>query len=126
MTLLDQAALDLRAIIADPAGFGVPVTVIDPDGKSATITGLQNDVSLSIDPQTGVMVSGRRASVALSIQALADADLGEPRAVSDAANRKPWRISFTTPTGKLITMKVADALPDELGCIVCMLENYVR
>lgn len=123
MSLLDQAALDLRAIITDPAGFGVPVTVTDPDGVTATLVGLQNDVSLSIDPQTGIMISGRRASVAFSIQALAAAGLGEPRAVADGA-RKPWRVSFTTPTGKALVMKVAEANPDELGCIVCLLETY--
>lgn len=123
MSLLDQAALDLRAIITDPNGFGVAVTVTDPDGNTATVTGLQNDVAMSIDPQTGVMVGGRRVSVALSIRALADAGLDEPRAVADQ-NRKPWRVAFTTPTGRELVMKVAEVNPDELGCVVCMLETY--
>lgn len=125
MSLLDQVALDLRAILTDAGagGFAVPITVTDPSGATAVINGLQNDVSLFIDPQTGVMVGARRASVALSIQALADAGLGEPRAVASGAG-KPWRIAFTTPTGMQLQMKVSEANPDELGCIVCMLETY--
>jgi hypothetical protein len=126
VSLLDQAALDLRSILTDagPGGFALPITVTDPSGVTAVINGLQNDVHLSVDPQTGVMIAGRRASVALSLAALAAAGLGEPRAIADGAG-KPWVVAFTTPTGKALTMKVAEALPDELGCIVCLLETYV-
>lgn len=125
MSLADIAGIDLRAILTDssPSGFASPIIVTDPHGNAATINGLQNDVHLSVDPQTGAMVAGRRASVALSITALAAAGLGEPRAIADP-KLKPWRIEFTTPTGKALTMKVAEALPDELGCIVCLLETY--
>lgn len=124
MSLIAQAKTDLRAILTDASGFALPITVTDPNGVTAVINGLQNDVHLSVDPQTGMMVSGRRASVALSLAALADAGLGEPRAIADGAG-KPWVVAFTTPTGKALTMKVAEALPDELGCIVCLLETYV-
>ncbi len=125
MSLLDIAATDLQSILGDASagGFASPIIVTDPHGNSATVNGLQNDVHLSLDPQTGAMVAGRRASVALSIAALAAAGLGEPRAIADG-KLKPWRIEFTTPTGKALVMKVAEALPDELGCIVCMLETY--
>jgi hypothetical protein len=123
VSLLDQAALDLRAIITDPNGFGVAITVIDPDGNTATLTGLQNDVGMFVDPQTGVLVGGRRASVALSILEIADAGLDEPRAVA-GGNIKPWRVAFTTPTGRELVMKISEVNPDELGCVVCMLEIY--
>ena len=125
MSLLDQAKADLQTILTDNVGgFAVPITVTDPDGNTAIINGLQSDVHLSVDPQTGGMIAGRRASVALSLASLAAAGLGEPRGIAGSSAAKPWLIAFTTPTGKSLTMKVAEALPDELGCIVCLLEIY--
>lgn len=121
MSLLDQAAADLRAILEGE--FAVVITVTDPDGNIATLRGLQTDIGQSIDPETGVAVAGRKASVALSIAALTEAGLGEPRNIADR-DRKPWIVVFTAPTGALQTFKVSEALPDKQGCIVCMLEAY--
>lgn len=125
MSLLTTAAADLQAILTDTVGgFAVPITVTDPNGTTAVINGVPNDVGTSIDPQTGTLVAGRRSSVALSIAALAVAGLGEPKSIADTA-LKPWLVSFTLPTGGLQNFKVATALPDEgLGCIVCLLEAY--
>lgn len=124
MSLLDEAAADLQAILGDATrGFAVPITVTDPANNTAVINGLQTDVALTIDPETGVAVTGRRASVVLPIAALTAAGLGEPRGVADS-DRKPWLVRFTAPTGGEQLFKVTEALPDKLGCVVCLLEVY--
>jgi hypothetical protein len=124
VSLLDLAAADLRTIVEDASGgFAVPVTVIDPNGDSVVLNGLQNDVAYTIDPETGLAVSGRRVSVTLSLVSLEEAGLGQPCGIPDKS-RKPWRMMFTAPTGAEQTFKVVDALPDKLGCLVCILEVY--
>jgi hypothetical protein len=123
VSLLEQASADLKAILEDSAGFAVDITVTDPEGNSAALKGLQTDISQTIDPETGMAVVGRKASVALSLDALAAAGLGQPRNIP-GRDQKPWVVSFTAPTGGLQTFKVSEAMPDKLGCIVCLLETY--
>jgi hypothetical protein len=123
VSLLEQAAADLEQILTDPAGFSVPITVTDPEGRSATINGLQTDIALSIDPETGQAVVGGKVSVALSIRALADEGLGIPRGIADES-KMPWRVAFATPTSPLTTYKVAESMPDRLGVVVCFLEVW--
>ncbi len=125
MSLRDRAAADARAILEDSAGgFGRTITVTAPDGTTAELTGFSNDISQVIDPETGIAVAGRLASVALPIAALVDAGLGMPRAVADSA-RKPWRVSFADTGGTVHTFKVREAMPDRsLGIVTCTLEAY--
>lgn len=88
------------------------------------MTGLSTDVSLSIDPETGVPVSGRRASVVLALAHLTAAGLGMPVGVSDAASR-PWVIVFDDVEGSTYTWKVVESNPDRaIGIVVCQLEAY--
>jgi hypothetical protein len=124
MGLLETAAADLAAILADDVGgFSVPIVVTDPSNNQATINGLATDIGFTIDPETGIGVAERKASVALPIRALREADLGVPVGVSDES-RKPWRVTLTLPTGVAMTFKVKTAMPDKLGCVVCFLEAY--
>lgn len=123
MSLLDQAATDLRSILENDQDFAVPIVVTNPDGVSATLKGLQTDHALTIDPETGVAVTGSNVSVALSIQALQQAGIGQPRGIADSS-RRPWLVQFTTPTGDTQKFKVAEALPDKLGCLVLRLEVW--
>lgn len=124
MSLLDQAAADLRAILTDSAGgFAVPITVTDPAGHTGTVNGLQTDIGHSIDPETGMTIAGRRVSVSLSIPALAAVGLGVPQGVPES-NKKPWVVTFTPTGGSAQTFKVSEVLPDKLGIAVCILEVY--
>lgn len=125
MGLREQAAADLVTILEDTAdGFGWPITVTDPDQNSATLSGFSTDVSQTIDPQTGQLVSGRLASVALPIASLTAAGLGLPANVSDGS-RNPWVIRFNDTAGTEHVWKVSEAMPDRaLGVIVCLLEPY--
>lgn len=124
MGLLETAAADLQAILADAGGgFAVPIQIVAPDGRTVTINGQATDIGLSIDPETGMAVSGRKASVALPIRALNAAGIGQPCGVS-GRSANPWRVKLTLPTGGEQTFKVSSSAPDKLGCLICFLEAF--
>ena len=107
-------------------GFGWPITVTDPSGNQGSLVGSSADISQSIDPETGVIVSGRLATVALRIGALADAGLGIPEGISDNTS-KPWLVQFDDINGNAYTFKVAQSNPDRtIGCVYCRLEGYTE
>ncbi len=124
MSLLAQAIADAQRIVEDvTSGFGTLVTVTNPSGATAAISGLVSDVFESISPDTGVVVSGRQAQVTFSLSSLAS--LGVPSGTS-SKNAKPWVLEFADAKGVSHVFKVVEARPDNtLGLIVCVLENYV-
>jgi hypothetical protein len=126
MGLREQAAADARAILEDAAaGFGWPITVRDPEQRTAELVGFSNDIHQTIDPQTGMVVSGRLASVALSVAALTEAGFTTlPKSVAETS-RFPWVVRFNDLSGRRHTFKVREANPDRgLGIITCTLEAY--
>jgi hypothetical protein len=125
MSLRALAEQNLGAILEDGVtGFGWPITITDPDGNTAPLTGFSNDIAQLIDPDTGQAVSGRLASVALRISSLTSAGLGLPVGISDSA-LKPWLVAFDDINGNPYTFKVQSAPPDRgLGIVICMLEFY--
>ena len=115
---------DIRKILADVDGPQWPITVIDPDGLTAQLNGMSNDVGQTIDADLGVLVSGRSASVSLSILDLSDAGLGIPEGIPDST-KKPWIIRFDDIEGNPYTFKVSESMPDRtFGLVVCLLERY--
>lgn len=125
MSLRQLAETDLGNILEDGAyGFGWPITVTDPSGTQGQLTGFSDDISQVIDPDTGVAVSGRLASVALRISSLIAAGLTLPRGIADAAN-KPWLVEFNDINGNPFKFKVEQSNPDRaLGLVTCILEFY--
>ena len=125
MSLRQLAESDLGLILEDGVtGFGWPITVTDPDGASANLTGFGNDISQLIDPDTGQAVSGRLISVALRLSSLYAASLGIPRGIADSGV-KPWLMSFEDINGNPATYKVQQSNPDRaLGIVTCLLEFY--
>lgn len=125
MSLRQQVATDIAAILSDDeTGFGWSITLTDPTGLSAMLTGFSNDVAQTIDPDTGQAVVGREASVALEIAALTEAGLGLPKAIHEEG-RFPWRVSFADINGNPHTFKVRESMPDRAaGIVVCLLETY--
>lgn len=125
MSLRELAVADAHAIATDESAFGWPITVTDPAGTSATLTGLSNDISQVIDPETGQVISGRSATVVVSLVALAEAGLGIPKGVTNKAV-KPWVVVFAEPGGGVThTFKVSQTMPDRtIGLVVCVLEGY--
>jgi hypothetical protein len=125
VSLRELAAADLKVILEDSAtGFGWAITVTNPEGTEATLTGFSTDIGQTIDPDTGQAVSGRRASVAIAIASLTDAGLGLPRSIADSGSR-PWVIVFDDIHGTSHRFKVAESMPDRAaGVVTCLLEAY--
>lgn len=124
MSLRQLAEQDLVAILGDTQGFGWPITLTSPEGLTATLTGFSNDISQVIDPDTGQLVSGRLASVALSLSDVFDAGFTMPRAIADSAS-KPWLVTFDDIKGTSHTFKIRQSDPDRaLGLVICILEVY--
>lgn len=125
MSLRLQAAADLQGILEDSVGgFGWAISVTSPVGVTAAFTGFSTDIGQTIDPETGVAISGSRASVALRIASLTAASMTIPKNVADTTG-KPWVVKFNDINGVPRTFKVFDAMPDHaLGIITLMLESY--
>lgn len=124
MSLSLQAAADAKNIVESTAEFGWPITVTNPSGITRALVGLSSDVHLTMHPETGEAISGRRAHVTLVISTLLAANLGEPRGESDAG-KKPWLVRFNDVNGRTWQSKIAQAIPDyKIGLIVCTLEPY--
>lgn len=125
MGLRAQAAVDAKAILEDSAsGFGWPLTLTSPAGVATLLTGFATDVSESVDPETGVIVSGRQAAVTLSFLSLAAASVEMPTGVAEKG-RRPWIVTFADVMLAALTWKVVEVLPDRaLGVVRLILEGY--
>lgn len=129
MGLRTIAEKDLKSILENKkSGFGWDIELINPSGISSNdvieggLIGFSNDISQAIDPDTGQMVSGRSASIAIRISTLID--LGMPRGISDTVT-KPWIVKFNDINGNSFTFKVQQSNPDRaLGIVTCYLELY--
>lgn len=125
MGLRELAERNLGAVLENSAyGFGWSITVTNPAGASAPLTGFSNDISQVVDPDTGQLVSGRSASVALRTSSLAAKGFVIPYGVADQSS-KPWLVAFDDINGNPYTFKVRQADPDRtLGLVVAILEAY--
>ena len=96
-------------------GDGVPMTLTAPDGVEYPVTGAHVDIGQTVDPDTGVMVSGRSASAAVRIAALPVI----PRGMAESSGR-PWLLVVDG-----LKYKIAHSNPDRsLGVVVLLLEGY--
>lgn len=125
MGLREQAEADLAFILEDSvSGFGYPITLTDPSGKTDTFTGFSDDIAQVIDPDTGQAVSGRLASAALRISTLYNKGFTLPKGIADTGS-KPWILQFDDINGLPYTFKVSESNPDRAaGVVVCLLEAY--
>lgn len=125
MNLRELAEQDLGRIQEDNAsGFGWPITVTDPNGATADLTGFSNDIGQMIDPETATAVSGRVASVSIRVAHLEANGLGLPRSIAGASGR-PWVVTFKDIAGNAYKFKVSQSHPDRgIGNVTCMLEAY--
>lgn len=121
MSLRAQAETDLGALLEAPGDWGNPVAVIDSAGNTADLFGKTTDVGQAIDPQTGVVISGRHAACTLRITSMAVAGLvGLPIAVSDES-LLPWRVTFAGPSTPSQQYAVVQTFPNfTVGYVVCI------
>ena len=126
MNLRELAEADLAFTLEDGAfGFGWPITITTPaEVVSNPLTGYSNDISQVVDPDTGMLVSGRVATVALRISSLTADGLAIPHAIASKTQR-PWLITFDDINGQTYTFKVKQSNPDRgLGVVTLILENW--
>lgn len=125
VNLLQQAETDLGAILGDgPGGDGLPITIIDPDGNTDVFNGLCTDISQIIDPDTGIAISGRSATISIRISLLIAAGFDIPVGIADAKG-KPWVVEFENVNGVVYKFKVSQSNPDRtIGLVTCLLEAY--
>lgn len=121
MGLREIAQRDSRAILNGDAG--IVLTLTDPAGNAGTLTGWSNDIGFLIDPDTGQAVSGRYATIAVSMIDLAAEGLGIPTNVSEGV--EPWRVALVNERGESFSFSVMSSQPDRtLGVVTCTLEVY--
>lgn len=123
MSLLSDLASTARDILSNTADFAVSMVVTSPEGRKVTVAGIAADIGLSIDPETGVSIAGRKASVAISSALLAENGLELPRNIPEN-DKRPWVVEWTPPTGPAQKMKVVSTIPDKLGVVILQLEKY--
>jgi hypothetical protein len=125
VNLRQQAEADLAVTLTDPAAFGWPVTVKNPAGTTRQVYGQFGDIGMTLQPDTGQAVSGRKVYIALRIADLAG--LGMPRAEGNPGAR-PWTISAANISGGgSILGRVVEAMPDRaLGLIMLILERITE
>lgn len=126
MGLRQTVQCDLTSILNDSvSGFGWSITMTSPDGLVGDLTGMSTDIGVSVDPDTGQIVSGRTASVSIMIADIMAAGFdSEPVGIVDQSI-KPWIVVFDDIGGLSFRFKVARDIPDRAaGIIVLMLELY--
>lgn len=124
---LEIAQLDKAFTLNDDQfGFGTSVNLTDPDLFAADVVCQTNDISFAIDPNTGVAVSGRTATVAIDMNELTAKGFSSlPSAQPKTA--KPWIVEWTDQQGNTHTFTVLEANPDRtLGIVLCTLQFYKK
>lgn len=124
MSLRAIANADLKEIVNDPETGGDQCTITAPDESQATFNVLNNDIHLSIDPNTGQMVTGRQATIAVLINELLDEGFEKISGIADKTSR-PWVVEIDDVNGISGKFKVIEAVPDStIGLEVLSLEVY--
>jgi len=121
VSLADTAAADLQRILNVD---GCDITLQAPDGSTAELKGNSQDIARAIDPETGMLVSGRTCTVVLSIADLFSLNMF-PAAEADTS-KKPWLVKYLETVSRIEhTFKVAQTNPDRtIGSLVLVLEAY--
>ncbi len=105
--------------------WGATVTVTDPNGACAEVEAQTSDIGASIDPDTGVAISGRRAHTSLRIASLVAAGFTELPTHRAPAEGHPWRLEFTDTAGRSYMFAVRNSWPDRtLGIVTLLLEHW--
>lgn len=128
MNLLEIAQQDKAFTLKDSEfGFGTAITVTDPDLLSAEVTGRTNDISFAIDPNTGVAVSGRTATIAIDMQELTDKGFTSLPVAQTDKTKKPWLVEWTDQLGNAHVFIVLEENTDRtLGIVLCTLQFYEK
>jgi hypothetical protein len=122
--LRDDAAAFTREILEDDDGFSQAIDVWNPAGEKLSLKGFAKYVGQTLDPGTGLLVSGMASSVTLPLGALVDGGFEMPMGELDQ-RKAVWVVEFANADGKAMRFKVKQTHPDRtLGVVVCQLEHW--
>lgn len=126
MSLRTQAEADLESTLEASQDFGLPIVLTDPTGNvSSGLTAAAGDIGATIDPDTGIPVSGRRALLTVRIQTLTDQGFTTLPEGIQAATGSPWTVAFAGPSSGTQLYKVKRSMPDRtLGVVTMDLEFW--
>ena len=94
-------------------GFAVDLKFTDLLANELTIKGLFNDISLTINPETGMPMTGSRITISFHQSDLTIWD--------GKASLQRWKIEFTNGAGQTIIAELSDIMPDRsFGDVQCM------
>lgn len=127
MSLRAQAETDLAVTLEASGDFGWPIVLTDPAGFVGTeqLYAQTGDIGVLIDPDTGMAVTGRKATCTVRMASLTAAGFTSlPFSVPETTG-KPWLVAFDTPSDVSQTYKIKQAWPDRtLGVVVLVLEFW--
>lgn len=120
MSLYDRARKDNAKILGASRGFTVPVILLSPTGNEYSTRCFFIDVSNDINPQTGMMVVGRRVAISVSLY---DENGALLLTENPADNTGTWKATITY-NGTTETRLVTDPMIDRtLGSITMTLKR---
>ena len=104
MSFLDQIKQDVQAIVSDPDGMTVQLTLTAPNNETATITGLGTKHNFEVDMQTGRGVNSKNTHFGFSEKTLSDANPNYPIRNTSGnnageVNLSRHRVSYADSTG---------------------------
>ena len=120
MSLYDRARKDNAKILGASRGFTVPVILLSPTGNEYSTRCFFIDVSNDINPQTGMMVVGRRVAISVSLY-----DTGGNLVLTEnpADNAGTWKATIAY-NGVTETRIITDPMIDRtLGSITMTLKR---
>jgi hypothetical protein len=124
VSLLARVRNDIARITQNTKEFASVVKLTSPAGVTRDVAAITNEVWQGLDPNSGNIVNGASASVAISLDALTKAGLGIPQNDHDR-KAKPWRVELTLADGVARTYKITESRRDmTLGLIWYVLEHY--
>lgn len=117
VNLRQIAQRDVKRILEGEAS--IELTITDPAGNAGTLRGWSNDIGFLIDPDTGQAVSGRHATIAVSMLSLREQGLANPTGIEDR-DKKPWLVQVANEFGESFTFAVQASQPDRtMGNVTC-------
>lgn len=122
MGLIAQIKADIEQITSNSNEFGVELTLVAPEGQTATVTGLHTKHNINFDTE-GNKINSLNAHASFSEKFLIDADY-PVRNSEGEVDLKRHRLSAKDSTGIVKHYIINESWPDEtLGLIVCILDT---
>lgn len=125
MGLLDQIRKDVAKITTNKSsGFAVDLTFDNKNYNIVTVQGLFTKHSTQIDPQTGLSVTSKNCSIAVSESVLVAAGYPVRDTQKKLLNMRGHFVKFTDSTGEEGNYKIMEQRPDEtVGLITFILSD---